>query len=125
MSVPSEDNVSLPALEADVVAELAMVEASHPEQEMDLPISEWLFDPVEAEEDEVGLRTLLGAVETLESPAPHPLGAKVDPHGGDWTGAGPRACRGGRREGRAGALRPRPPPAGPRRPGATAAPGRS
>ncbi|MBO3749043.1 hypothetical protein J5X84_23445 [Streptosporangiaceae bacterium NEAU-GS5] len=85
MSVPGDDHVSLPELEADVAAELAMAEASHPEEVVNLPVNEWLFDPVDVEYDEVGLRTLLGAVETLESPAPHPTGEKVDPHGADRT----------------------------------------
>jgi hypothetical protein len=30
------------------------------------PASEWLFDPTDAEREEVGLRNLLGAVEALD-----------------------------------------------------------
>ncbi|MGW3811887.1 hypothetical protein [Micromonospora sp. NPDC005113] len=66
MSTPTGDNDSLHELEAEVEAELAMAESSHPEEAMKLPVTEWLFDPADAQRDEVGLRSLLGAVETLE-----------------------------------------------------------
>ncbi|RZU75104.1 hypothetical protein EV384_3628 [Micromonospora kangleipakensis] len=73
MSAPTGDNDSLHELEAEVKAELAMAESSHPEEAIKLPVTEWLFDPADAQRDDVGLRSLLGAVETLATPirAPH------------------------------------------------------
>nr|WP_157554809.1 hypothetical protein [Herbidospora sakaeratensis] len=47
-------------------AELAMAEGSHPEELAEEPITEWLYDPAEAEREEIGLRGLIGAVEVLE-----------------------------------------------------------
>ncbi|MFC6020659.1 hypothetical protein ACFP2T_31365 [Plantactinospora solaniradicis] len=70
MSIPGGADDALHELEAVVVAELAMSEASHPEQAVDLPMSEWLFDPADAQREAVGLRSLLGAVEVLEGDAP-------------------------------------------------------
>jgi hypothetical protein len=66
MSSPIGDNESLHELEAEVEAELAMAESSHPEEVADLPVSQWLFDPADAQRDEVALRSLLSAVETSE-----------------------------------------------------------
>lgn len=66
MSTPTGDNDSLHELEVVVEAELAMVESSHPAEAADLPVAEWLFDPADAQRDEVGLHSLLGAVEALE-----------------------------------------------------------
>ena len=43
-----------------------MVESSHPAEAAVLPPSEWTVDPAEVERDEIGLRSLLGAVEALE-----------------------------------------------------------
>ena len=59
-----------------VEAELAMVESSHPAEAADLPVTEWLFDPADAQRDEVGLRSLLGAVGALEGD--FPLGHATD-----------------------------------------------
>ncbi|MFE9694275.1 hypothetical protein [Micromonospora sp. NPDC005806] len=66
MSARTGDDDSLRELEAEVEAELAMAESSHPEEAIKLPVTEWLFDPADAQRDEVGLRSLLGAVEALE-----------------------------------------------------------
>jgi hypothetical protein len=63
--MPNGDNDSLHELEVMVKAELAIAESSHAEA-VDLPPTEWLFDPVDAQRDEVGLRTLLDAVRVLE-----------------------------------------------------------
>ncbi|MER7280988.1 hypothetical protein ABT369_41795 [Dactylosporangium sp. NPDC000244] len=71
MSTPIGDNSSLHGLESMVKAELAMVESSHPAEAADRPISEWMFDPADAQREEAGLRSLLGAVEALESDSPH------------------------------------------------------
>jgi hypothetical protein len=52
-------------LEIEVEAELDLAEASGP-QEITGPSTEWLYDPMDAEREEIGLRSLLGAVEALE-----------------------------------------------------------
>jgi hypothetical protein len=53
-------------LQSEVEADLSMVESSHPEEAAMLPPSEWTTDPAEVEREEIGLRSLLGAVETME-----------------------------------------------------------
>jgi hypothetical protein len=58
-------------LEHEVEADLTMIESSHPAETAVLPPSEWTVDPAEVERDEVGLRSLLGAVEELEGDAEH------------------------------------------------------
>ncbi|MFE9694263.1 hypothetical protein [Micromonospora sp. NPDC005806] len=66
MTTPMGDN-ALHELKAEVEAELAMAESSHPEEAAGVPVTEWLFDPADAQREEVGLRSLLGAVESLEA----------------------------------------------------------
>ena len=67
MSIPTGDNAFLHQLEINVRAELTLAQASQPEEEAaDVPIEEWLIDPVDAQRYEIGLRTLLAAVEALE-----------------------------------------------------------
>ena len=51
-------------LEHAVQDELRLAEAGRPEEELGMPISDWQFDPADVERYEVGLHTLLGAVET-------------------------------------------------------------
>lgn len=68
MSTPTGDEFES-EFEAEVEAELDMVEASDPARAAARPASEWLFDPVEAEAEEVELRNLLGAAAELESDA--------------------------------------------------------
>jgi hypothetical protein len=53
-------------LELEVEADLFMVESSRSAEVLAQPASEWLFDPTDAEREEVGLRNLLGAVEALD-----------------------------------------------------------
>lgn len=72
MSASTGDNEALHELEVEVKAELAMAESSHPEEVAELPVTEWLFDPTDAEREEVGLRSLLDAVETMEHPPDTP-----------------------------------------------------
>jgi hypothetical protein len=68
MSTPTGGNAFLHTLELNVRIALAQAETGQPEEEaLGLPIGEWLFDPVDAQRYEVGLRTLLGAVEALEA----------------------------------------------------------
>jgi hypothetical protein len=66
MSAPNGENEFLYELRAEVEVELTEAESSHPEEEMDQPVTEWLFDPTDVEREEVVLRGLLDAVETLE-----------------------------------------------------------
>jgi hypothetical protein len=63
MSNPTADAAFLHELEGEVRAELSAAETSQP---VDLPTEEWLFDPADAQREEAGLRSLLGAVEALE-----------------------------------------------------------
>lgn len=76
MSTPTGDNTFLRELERGVRAELALAETSQPEEEtVGVPIDEWRFDPADAQREEVGLRSLLGAVEAVEEgsrPGDHP-----------------------------------------------------
>lgn len=65
MSNP-RDNAFLHGLEVDVEAEITIAEASHAEDVAATPVTEWRFDPTDAERYEVGLRGLLGAVEAVE-----------------------------------------------------------
>lgn len=71
-----DENEFLHELEIEVEAEVTLVEASRPEEAAGLPVTEWLFDPTDAEREEVGLRGLLDAVEVLED------GSRRDDHAG-------------------------------------------
>ncbi len=53
-------------LENEVEADLTMVEASHPAEAAVLPPGEWTEDPAEVEWEQTSLRSLLGAVQSLE-----------------------------------------------------------
>ncbi|MET7422786.1 hypothetical protein [Dactylosporangium sp. NPDC005555] len=66
MSFPAGDETFLHRLEHNVRAELAQAETSPLDAALAVPIDEWMFDPADAEREEVGLRSLLGAVEALE-----------------------------------------------------------
>ena len=67
MSTPDGENASLHDVELDVRAGLALAETGQPEEEaVEAPIGEWLVDPEGEQHYEVGLRSLLGAVEALE-----------------------------------------------------------
>jgi hypothetical protein len=76
-STPSGDSTFLNELERDVRTELTMAETSKPEETVDAPIDEWLFDPADVEREEVGLRSLLGAVEAVEDGSRHPHGSHL------------------------------------------------
>lgn len=62
----ADQNEFLHGLEIEVEAELTIVESSNLETVAETPVGEWLYDPTEAERYEVGLRGLLGAVESVE-----------------------------------------------------------
>jgi hypothetical protein len=67
MTTPAGDNVFLQELELNVRSELTIVETSEPDVDADgVPTVEWLLDP-DAQRYEVGLHTLLRAVEALEN----------------------------------------------------------
>lgn len=66
MSAPTGDDGSLYELEVETKEELTLTESSRPAEAVDQPVTEWLFDPADAERDEVGLRGLLGAIHALE-----------------------------------------------------------
>ncbi|MFG1853682.1 hypothetical protein ACGFJT_17755 [Actinomadura geliboluensis] len=66
MTSANEDKSFEIELEIEIEEELTLVESSRPEEAAVAPVGEWLFDPADAERDEVGLRNLLGAVEKLE-----------------------------------------------------------
>jgi hypothetical protein len=76
MNTPTGDDFSLAEVESVVEAELAMAESSSAAQAVDLPVSEWVFDPADAQREEVELRSLLGAVRVLEGDSP--LGPALD-----------------------------------------------
>ena len=65
MSIPTGDNVFLHELELSIRTELTLAETSQPEEQADVPITEWLPD-TEGQRYEVSLRSLLGAVEAME-----------------------------------------------------------
>ena len=65
MTIPTGDNRFLDKLELEVEVELTVAESNRPDESTGGP-ADWLVDPAEAERDEVGLRSLLGAVEALE-----------------------------------------------------------
>ncbi|MBP2706468.1 hypothetical protein JOL79_21905 [Microbispora sp. RL4-1S] len=66
MSTPSGENGFLYELEVEIEEEVTLVEESRPEDAAALPVTEWLYDPADAEREEIGLRGVLDAVEALE-----------------------------------------------------------
>jgi hypothetical protein len=53
-------------LEVIVKEELVIVESSDVDEVLAEPQSEWLYDPTDAQREEVELRGLLGAIEGVE-----------------------------------------------------------
>jgi hypothetical protein len=67
MTTPAGDNAFLEELELNVRSELTVVETSGPDVDADgVPTAQWLLDPY-AQRYEIGLHSLLGAVETMEN----------------------------------------------------------
>lgn len=66
MSVPIEGDGFLGELEIEVREELTLTASSDVEEAAEQPVSEWLYDPVDAERERTGLQGLLGAVRELE-----------------------------------------------------------
>lgn len=58
-----KNDAFLDRLELNVRTELTNAENS---DAVARPMDEWMFDPADAEREEAGLRSLLGAVEALE-----------------------------------------------------------
>jgi hypothetical protein len=70
MTTPAGDNAFLQELELNVRSELTIVETSEPEAGADgVPAVEWLLDP-DAQRYEIGLQSLLGAVQNLAGESP-------------------------------------------------------
>jgi hypothetical protein len=66
MTKPADES-TLHELQIEVEAELALAESSSPRDSAGAPVVEWLYAEVDAERQEAGLRSLLGAVEALET----------------------------------------------------------
>jgi hypothetical protein len=79
----SEDDSQLPHnLEVEVEAELALAESSGLDDGLGMSPAEWLFDPLDVEREEVGLRSLLGAVEAIEGDSQSLRSLDVAPRAG-------------------------------------------
>jgi hypothetical protein len=65
MSTPTGDNAFLHELELSIRTDLTLAETSLPEEQADVPITEWQPD-TEEQRYEVSLCNLLGAVEAME-----------------------------------------------------------
>ena len=61
-----DENDFLHELKVDVEAELVVVDSSRPEEALGVFPEKCLFDPTDIERQEVGLRSLLGAVAATE-----------------------------------------------------------
>jgi hypothetical protein len=57
-------------LESEVMLELDLARASHAADVPGESPAEWLFDPSEAEREEIGLRNIQGALKALEGEPP-------------------------------------------------------
>jgi hypothetical protein len=62
----TSDSDGLCELEVIVEEEFVMIESSDTDEVLTEPHSEWLYDPIDAQREEVELRSLLGAIETVE-----------------------------------------------------------
>lgn len=62
-----DDNLSLNQLEIEVEAELTIARSAHADQQFGSDPAEWAYDPTDVEREEVGLRSLLGAITALEA----------------------------------------------------------
>jgi len=80
MNTPPGDHAFLHDLERTVSMELTLAESGPPEEEAAaVPIDEWLSDPADDERYEVTLRSLLGAVQTLEGSSEAPEAGQTAP----------------------------------------------
>jgi hypothetical protein len=84
MSTPTGDHTFLHELERDVSRELTLAESGPPEEEAAaVPIDKWLSDPADDERYEFTLRSLLGAVQTLEGSSEAPEVGQTAPSAPD------------------------------------------
>ena len=73
MNTPPGDHAFLHDLERTVSMELTLAESGPPEEQAAaVPIEEWLSDPADDARYEATLRSLLGAVQTLEGSSGSP-----------------------------------------------------
>ena len=80
MNTPPGDHAFLHDLERTVSMELTLAESGPPEEQAAaVPIDEWLSDPADDERYEVTLRSLLGAVQTLEESSEAPEAGQMAP----------------------------------------------
>ena len=80
MSTPAGDHAFLHELERDVSMELTLAESGPPEEQAAaVPIEEWLSDPADDARYEATLRSLLGAVQTLEGSSAPEAGQTTPP----------------------------------------------
>jgi hypothetical protein len=66
MSDPTGDGKFLSELEIEVKAELDLAESSGSEEVIGEASAEWLYESIDVQREEIGLRSLLGAVEAIE-----------------------------------------------------------
>ena len=64
--MPADENQFLHELEVEVEGDLVIAESSTSGEVIVVAETEWLFDPTDVEREQVGFRSLLGAVESLE-----------------------------------------------------------
>ena len=70
MSTPTGDGKFLSELEIEVKAELDLAESSRQEEIIGEASAEWLYESIDVQREEIGLRSLLGAVEAIEGDNP-------------------------------------------------------
>ncbi|GAA1232899.1 hypothetical protein [Pseudonocardia alaniniphila] len=70
MSDPTGDGTFLSELEIEVRAELDLAESSGPAEVVEQESAEWLYESIDIQREEIGLRSLLGAVEAIEGGEP-------------------------------------------------------
>jgi hypothetical protein len=70
MSDPTGDGRFLGDLEIEVRTELELAESSGPEEVVGQASAELLYESIEIQREEIGLRSLLGAVEAIEGDRP-------------------------------------------------------
>lgn len=66
MTTPTGGGDFLRDLEAEVSEELTVAEYSSTEEAVVEPVSEWLYDPTDAERQRTALHDLLSAIQKLE-----------------------------------------------------------
>jgi hypothetical protein len=64
--MPTEDGQFLNRLEVEVQLEVEIARSSRQDDLVEVYPADWLFDPTDVEREQVGLDSLLGAVEALE-----------------------------------------------------------